>query len=99
MLTDSRQICSSSRSFCVVVCADVNVKAAVGVEDMFVRRCEDLISFVEFGRWCWCAGMPWDSVALDVFEVELRPEWSVVAEDPPKILVGGPVRCWFKSVC
>ena len=50
-------------------CGNVDVKAAVGVEEMFVRRCEDLIPFVEFGRWCWCAGMPWNSVALDVLKL------------------------------
>jgi len=54
-------------------CADVNVKAAVGVEDMFVGGCECLIPFVEFGRWCCCAVVSRDSVALDVLEVELCP--------------------------
>ena len=80
---------------CGCECAGVNVKAAVGVEDMFVRRCEDLIPFVKFGRWCWCAVVPGDSVTLDIFEVELCPEWSVVAESPPKILIGSPVCSWL----
>jgi hypothetical protein len=77
-------------------CADINVEAAAGVEDMFVRGSEDLIPFVEFGRWCWLAVVPRDSVALDVFEVELCPERSVVAESPQKILIGGPVRSWLE---
>ena len=54
-------------------CADVNVKAAVGIEDMFVGGCEGLIPFVEFGRCCWCAVVPGDSATLNVFEVKLCP--------------------------
>ena len=77
-------------------CADINVEAAAAAEDMFVRGSGDLIPFVEFGRWCWCAVVPGDSVTLYIFEVELCPEWSVVAESPPKILIGGPVRSWLE---
>ena len=41
-----------------------------------------------------------DSVALYVFEVKLSPDWSVVAQASPEVLIGGPVRCWIKmSVC
>ena len=44
--------------------------------------------------------MAWDPVALYVFEVKLSPEWSVVAQASPEVLVGGSVRCWIKvSIC
>ena len=69
---------------CSGKCGNVDVKAAVGIEDMFVGGCKDLIPFVEFGRWCWCDRDSWDSVALYVFEVELSPEWSVVAKASQK---------------
>ena len=49
------------------------------------------IPFVEFRRGFGCWSVYRYALVSDVVELELRPEGSVVAAEPPEVLVGGPI--------